>query len=379
MQIVECTGSHYEMGQQQGAARRSDLTASLERGVLEFAGLAGGRRERQILAVASPTLSVIGRAGKRFIGRDVQAHYPDQYERMRGIAAGAEVALHRLFLAPAIEIVLNRTIYAMPPAGACSAVAITGDRSATGEPVIAKNFDYPRAGLETYLARHSRPRGGARSLDVTHSPLAGSHEGINEHGLAVTYNYGSFRGRPAARVSITTLVQELLERCATVDEAVALLRVRPRSGGALLMLADASGELASVELAPDTIAVRRASALIHTNHALTRDMAARDVPPQAVFPRWWRPREIAGTRVRASSERRLERAEKMVEEAGSLGERDLLAMMSDHAGGGGDDFSICRHGPYYATTCSVLLFPARRTMKLVFGAPCAEPYTELSL
>jgi hypothetical protein len=365
------------MGRQQGTARRGDLEA-LVRPLLELAGITD--RSGGLLAIAPPMLSMIGRVGQRLIDRDLEAHYPEQHARMRGIADGGSVPFHRLFLAPAIELVLNRTIYSMPPAGACTAVAITAERSATGEAIIAKNFDYPRAGLETYLARRSRPEGRLRSLDVTHSPVPGCHEGVNDKGLAVAYNYGSFRGRAAARVSITTLLQEILEQCATVEEAIARLRDRPRSGGALLMLADASGAIASAELAPDTLSVRRGDSLVHTNHALTRDMETRDVPKAAMFPRWWRPRAIAGRRVLESSERRHRRAVELIGDTGAATDDDLVRVISDHGGSPtGDDFTICRHGPYYTTTCSVLLYPRQRAMKLRFGAPCEGGYVELTL
>jgi len=180
-------------------------------------------------------------------------------------------------------------------------------------------------------------------------------------------------------VSITTLVQETLERCATVNEAVSHIRERPRTGGALLMLADAGGNLASLELAPDLVAVRRGDCLSHTNHALTREMAPRDVPRNAVFPSWWRPRVSRGVRVHESSERRKERAVELLSR-GAVSEHDLVGLAADHGGTQtGDDNTICRHGPYYETTCSLLMLPRRRVMKLRFGAPCEGEYTELTV
>ena len=109
--------------------------------------------------------------------------------------------------------------------------------------------------------------------------------------LDVGYNvFGADRRLNTWTDRITTLLQEVLEQCATVDEAVAHLSSRPLAGGALIMLADATGAIAAVELAPDEIAVRRGDSLVHTNHALTADIEPRDIPPAAVFPRWWRPR-----------------------------------------------------------------------------------------
>lgn len=363
------------MGQLQGRQRAEELR-SLDKPLMELVGIEAGSRLR---TVAPPLASAVGRVGRVLLGKDLHAHYPRQLERLEGIADGAGIGVHKLFVGPSIEIALNRSVYTMPPAGACTAAAVSGQRSETGAAMIVKNFDYPRAGLETYLVRRSRPRSGFASLDVTNSPLCGSHEGINERGLAIAYNYGHFRGRSTARVSITTLVQETLEVCAGVAEAIEHLRERPRIGGALLMLADAKGHLASVEIAPDLLAVRRGDCLTHANHALTREMESRDVPRNAIYPRWWRPREARGLRVLESSERRHERAAELLGD-GVASEEHMFAVASDHDGRDrGDDYTICRHGPYYATTCSLLMIPERRAMKLRFGAPCEGEYTELTL
>jgi hypothetical protein len=259
---------------------------------------------------------------------------------------------------------------------------VTRERSATGEAVIAKNFDYPPASTELHLTRLSRPRGPGRvaSLEVTKAPLTGSHDGVNEHGLAVAYNYGHFRGRARARVSVSLVVQQLLETCRTVGEALAALRALPRSGGALLMLADAEGDIASVELAPDFFVVRRGDALVHANHALTDEMEPRDVPHDAVLPRWIWPAELRGRRVHESSERRHERAESLLSDLGAARPEELGDILADHGEAGrGDDHTVCRHGPYYSTTSSVLLLPRQRAIRLLVGSPCAGSFADLSL
>jgi hypothetical protein len=380
---IECRGDHREMGLAQGEARRASLE-NLPKALVELAGLSADSVLGGAVGRISPGIgSLIGRVGNRVIGRDLERHYPSQLSRLRGIAEGAGLPIRALYVGPAVELALNRSIYTVPPKGACTAMAVSGDRAANGEPMIAKNFDYPAAGIDTYLARISRPSASnvAASIDITAAPLPGCHEGVNEHGLAVAYNYGSFRGTPKARVSITSLVQELLEQCDSVESAIAHLERRPRAGGALLMLADASGALASVELAPDTLSVRGADrgVLAHANHAVTDKIAERDTPTEAVFPKWWRPVELRGRRLRESSESRHARAEALLACEGTIDEQALVAMVSDHNGGEGDDLSICRHGPYYQTTCSVILYPRRRAIALAFGPPCRTELQTLAL
>jgi len=377
---IECTGSHREMGEAQGRATAETL-ARIDDALLELAGLAGdgliGRAGKLLKPIMNKGLSLVG---TKLLEGALREHYPAQYERLEGIAAGSGVSLRQLFVGPAVELLLNQVV----PARACTAVAITREGSANGEPIIAKNFDYPPAALEMYIARISRPTELAASVDITAAPMAGCHEGVNEYGLAVAYNYGHFSGKATARVSITTLVQELLEQCDSVDGAIEHLRERPRDGGALLMLADGGGNIASVELGPDELGVRRGresgDVLVHANHAVTEIMQERDVPREARFPRWWRPTEMAGTRFHESSEQRHARAQQILDDGSPLAADDLRALLADHGGNeGGSDHTICRHGPYYVTTCSVLLFPRRRQVAVMFGSPCTARFVTLSL
>jgi predicted choloylglycine hydrolase len=379
--VIECRGDHRAMGQMQGAACRGEL-ARIEELLLAIALPQRGRLSAALGRVSPPLTGALGRVGRRLMTRDFTRQYPEHLARMVGIAEGGARPLHLLFVAPLVELTLNRSVYTLPPPGACTAVAVTRGRSATGEAIIAKNFDYPPASNACHLTRLSRPRAGTRvgSLEVTKAPLSGCHDGVNEHGLAITYNYGHFRGPARARISITVLVQELLETCRSVDEALAALRDRPRSGGALLMLADAHGDIASVELAPDFFSVRRGDALVHANHALTDEMAERDVPRDALIPRWvWLP-PLRGQRLHESSERRQDRAESLLAALGSASADDLAAMLSDHGDGArGNDNTLCRHGPYYSTTCSMVIMPRQRAMRVLVGSPCAGGFTDLSL
>lgn len=377
---IECAGSHEDMGRIQGVACRGQLL-HIDRVLFELLGVPQtGYLRAAVGPFTSPTTGAIGRLGRRLVWPALERTHPDQAFRLRGIALGAGLPLHWLLVGPVMELALNRSVYRMPQA--CTAFAVTGQRSSRGEPMIGKNFDYPPASNAMHLTRRSRPSaaGRAASLEVTKAPLAGSHEGINEHGLAVVYNYGSFRGRAAARVSVTFLVQHLLEHCHTVEEAIARMRDLPRAGGALLMLADATGDIAAVELAPDALAVRRGDSLVHANHARTAEIAERDVPEPAVFPRWMRPVSLRGRRVRESSEERQGRAEQLLDQIGSATADDLADILCDHgADSRPSDNTICRHGPYYSTTCSVILFPVQRAMRLLVGAPCQRRYVDLAL
>ena len=85
---------------------------------------------------------------------------PAMLARMQGLSEGAELPLRSLCLMSAMEAFIGsvegRTT--IPPLGACSALAVRGTRSRTGEPIIARNFDYPPLFQPFYTLRESRPR-----------------------------------------------------------------------------------------------------------------------------------------------------------------------------------------------------------------------------
>jgi hypothetical protein len=74
--------------------------------------------------------------------------------------------------------------------------------------------------------------------------------------------------RAPSAMPYTLLYRAILERCRTVDEAIAYLNRTPRQTANNLMLMDASGDRAVAEIQPEGVTVRRAAgqaALISTN------------------------------------------------------------------------------------------------------------------
>ena len=196
---------------------------------------------------------------------------PAMLARMQGIAEGAGLPLRSLCLMNAMEAFIGsvgeRAV--VPPLGACSALAVRGARSRTGEPIIARNFDYPTLFQPFFMLRESRPRDGFRSLDFAVAPQAGTVDGVNEKGLAITINYAFVTDSAPPNPLITMLIADALASCATVTEAVRRIAATPHWGAGMLMLADASGDLASVELSNTRAGVRRPAAgedwLLFTN------------------------------------------------------------------------------------------------------------------
>jgi hypothetical protein len=304
---------------------------------------------------------------------------------MQGIADGAGLPVRSLCLMNSMEAFIasleGRTV--APPAGGCSTLAVRGTRSRTGEPIIARNFDYLALLQPFYTLRESRPRGGFGSLDFAVAPQAGTVDGVNEKGLAITLNYAFVTdpGRPNPLVSM--LIADALASCATVTEAVRRITASPHWGAGILMLADASGDLASVELSNTRAGVRRPAAgadwLAFTNVCSCPETCAVQVPESAAYADK-APLPLRRGSVLEPHTNRARRIEELVRHQSSIGPNELAAIMSDHGPTGAPDgASPCVHTDYFNTTATLQWFPLGRRVRASFSTACKAQYVEIAL
>jgi hypothetical protein len=203
---------------------------------------------------------------------------------------------------------------------------------------------------------------------------------VNERGFAMTLNHAfstDYSGRPG--LLLTTLVQDCLDSCTSVAEAVRLIRETPVTNGAILTLADASGDRAVVERSCGASRVRRAAEgelLVSFNKYKHPEMERFEVPLGAVSTGL-----IAGIPLHESNVERQRRWDVLASaSAGSPDDRQIHALMSDHAGGAGDKNTICRHGDELSETLwGALLDCERRVLKVVFGHTCSGSYREYAI
>lgn len=371
VKAFEFNGDHYEMGYQQGLQLREAISFFSAR----LSGFEVVQASRPpVVPARAYVYYLANRAVKEFLP-DVATHYPEQRKRLEGLVKGSQLGESLFCLMMSVEVLLTQVNYRM---GACTAAGIAAERCAQGEPVVIKNFDYPSEFQPFYITRHSQPLEGHQSMEVSMAAMVGSHDGINERGLAVSYNYGFGTDLPKAMAPVSIVVQEILERCADVEEAVAYATESKRACGALLLLADAGGNMASVELSPNFCGVREPEdgLLINANHYLCSEMTPYGIPSNAYYtPR--SSRSLRGMRVHESSELRYQRLQQLLDVEERLALKDLVAVFSDHGEAGrGDDNSICRHGDYFSTTCSVIMFPVSRRMLVTYGNPCDSIFTD---
>ncbi len=371
VKLFEFEGDHYELGYQQGLQLREAIHHLFHH-----------LRDFDWVWARKPPLIPFGlyvylaaRWAEGQVREDLARLAPDQLLRLEGIAKGAAVSESHLYFALAGEMNINQVSYRL---GACTAIVVSEEKSNRGEPILVKNLDFPLYLRPYYVTRLSRPKEMHTNLVVTLAPWPGCFDGLNSEGLCISYNQAYATDMPKANLPVSVLVQEALERCSTVREAVDYLSGRPRGSGAQLLLVDALGDMAVLELSPNFCGVREAEVgwLIATNHYQSREMTSYDLPHTAYYDaRNVEP--LRGIRVHESSELRLKRAEQLLSEAETVGIRELVNIMSDHGESGrGDDNTICRHGPFYHTTCSLVMLPRSRRLLVAYGHPCESVFTD---
>jgi len=371
--FLSVTGNHLEMGIEQGKNFARDIRRTFRR-LLQFEGM------DLIKPCWLPRL-IFGYLVKREITKkwqqNIRVILPRQYERILGISRGSKTPLAELLAIQALEVLADDV--SLVTSGCFSAAFLAG-RTALNEPVVIKNFDYISDFFADNIVRLSAPGDGFSSIELSHKQLAGSHDGMNEKGLAVIYNYGLTREKTQARLPITLLVQEILENCSSIEEALALIKNFRYPNAAILTLADATNRAVSVEITPEHIAERlpENGCLINTNFFLTAKLQPYDISHSAYYSER-APVGLRGRRIHETNELRYDRAQKLIADKPKLNIDDFKNILSDHNNSFGSENTLCRHGEFFRTQVSAIFFLKRKKVLVGFGPPCQTIYTEFSL
>jgi hypothetical protein len=320
----------------------------------------------------------------RYLRRAFRTASLSAEERLKGIAAGANVAVSKIALCAGLEPVLSdlRRASCVPLAQGCSSIAIAGEAAADGTPLLAHNFDYLPAIQPFYVIRRSSPREGLRSIEFTLMPLPGAISGLNEAGLAVTCNYAyAADSHGVAGPPITMLISEALLRCRTISELSMYLQQTPRSGGGLLLAADESGRIAALEIS-NTL-VRKCDPvrgrLFRSNRYRHPELASHEIAADACYGNR-APVALRGQRIHESADRRDATLEQLLHSRERFAAADLRTVMSDHGPNRQPSaHSICVHSDYWHTTASIQIAPAERVLRAAFSPTCIAEYESFSL
>lgn len=384
--FIKNAGSHREMGIQQGEQLKAKIADALDQ--LLHSELISEVKPK--IVPLSLLKAILGWLGKRSTKKYLEKYVPKQHEKMLGIAEGAGLkkgltyGLHFIEVLNGVPSVTFQNVpqqctmmFALPPA--------TVDNSI----IYARNYDFPNILQPFQMVREETPDEGYKTFSITQYPSAGCHMGLNEKGLAVGLNYGkSWKKEPLdfrlKGVPFMFIAQEVLETCATVEEAVEYVSKFPaRSNGGHYGLVDKSGDACVVETTTTRFAIRRPDEkglLAHTNDYRTEKLADANTPDYCL----WKVKGMTDTPYIESPRRRFAKAMELLNKNhGKLDVATFQKILSDHTGGNTpgepDDFTLCVHGISGSTLASIIMKPETGDIWVTDNRPCQTPYEKFTL
>jgi hypothetical protein len=280
----------------------------------------------------------------------LEAAYPEMAEEMEGIAEGAGLPKDQVF-----RVNLQR-LHAAP---ACS---IAGIRDRAGNPWIAKTDDIGEDELGLNILCRGIPDSGPGTLALRFAGTLWTSAGTNDRGFCLAVTRLEDGAGPVGGLPPMLLLAALVERCATVAEAVDFLERHDLDfGGFSLLLADASKNMVLLEkntqgqcLRP--LAAAEDAVLVHTNHAC--------------LGRLCDPSGFAETALGRNSRTRLARLYTRLAEL-PRDREGLMSLLRDHDPIGG----ICQHGGSgLHTDYGIVFSPCDAGAWVAGGAPCRIPF-----
>lgn len=360
--LVTVRGDAREVGEAQGRSLAGVWSAALD----HLARAVGSTATRHLIRPAfGPVLNLVGAAYFRR-DRDVLARHSGGrfLHSHRGLAHALGISAAPLYGLAAFEIESAVLPYRL----GCTSLAI--DACVDG-PLLAYNHDFPAALAPFVFLRRSHTAHAYASLSITYPVMVGCIAGINERGLAASVNqaFATDVARARPGLLVTMLVQDVLDRCCTVEMAIERMCATRVTNGSMVTLVDARGSRAVVELSATLAEVRRPSGPVLTtfNAYETGRMRGVEVPPGAITTGLG-----AGVDVHAPNVARAKRFAELSSVVPTLlDDEAILGWLSDHEGGPGSMNTICAHGgALNETILCALLDPKARRIRIRYGAAC---------
>ncbi|MBI5536087.1 MAG: hypothetical protein HY898_25425 [Deltaproteobacteria bacterium] len=358
MQPPESASSTYEPVRWSNGIRRAGQSYVKRHGRILQVGLVGSPAEignahasmlhAEMVESEAALWSVFGRIApwwplraalidlSRWRFRQLALHYPQA--RIDELAAAAQAFRpdpfddelptwqRFLYLNALYDIALS---FEHSPLIGCSSVVLSGQRSAQGHTLLARNFDFEThevfdLGKAVLLVREN---GKVPFASVAWPGLIGVVSGMNARGVGIVVHGARALHSSAEGEPVLLTLRDALAESETADQAAALIAARNPMVSHLVLVADASGASLVIERAPGAAAhIRRATETL----ALSNHFEG----PLADDPANIRVRERTST---------IDRRARLEELVGSLQHpatvRDLARILRDRKGAGGRELA----------------------------------------
>ena len=159
----------------------------------------------------------------------------------------------------------------------CTSFAAWGSRSATGELIVARNFDFYLGDdfAKNKMVLFVEPTEGYRFVSLAWPGMMGVVSGMNEHGLTITLNALKGDIPTSSAMPISLLARHIMQHATTIDEAYAIAKEAKCFVSESMLVASAKdGCAAIIEKTPKCTAIYHSeeSQILCTNHAQSEEL-----------------------------------------------------------------------------------------------------------
>jgi len=191
-----------------------------------------------------------------------EEHCPGLLEEIQGLADGLGVEVG--------EIPFCRATYQVPKK--CSQIAVLSSVTKDKRVYVGRSYEWIHTDEDLRLCTTIVKR-KAKHIGFS-TALFGRLDGMNEHGLSVTYTGGGIFGVPLKHKGFFNwlAIRSILDNCKSVDDAMKMIEKIPISGFFSLLIVDENSNAALIEFADGTYDIKRINNdsadnyIISTNH-----------------------------------------------------------------------------------------------------------------
>ncbi|MBI9050670.1 MAG: hypothetical protein JEZ00_14710 [Anaerolineaceae bacterium] len=289
---------------------------------------------------------------------DYQKYFPHVYEEMQGTADTLKIPINHLRYSTASYL----------KSGYCSQFALPAQKTSSNSALIARNYEFADQMDDMNICHHQ----GTNSYAHIGSIMLwfGRYDGLNDQGVAISMSAGGLPvgermlKPPIDGFQFWTTMRVVLDRCASVEEAIDLIREIPHCGNPVYLLADSSGTLARVEVFGKEQSVKKMSPesasdfLIATNHLQDLQNDNFQIP---VFK---------------NSHIRYKLIENFINNNETIGETELQTFL-DQTYPQGLCCNYYQEG--FGTLRSMIFNPVAKTISVRFGSPILNEWKTISI
>lgn len=367
--LINCSGSFIDMGKKQGRTAKP-LIPKIFKTLLESEFTPNFLRRHGSASTLKKIFTLLG--FKRYPGLrfKLKKKLPHQFERLRGIAKSSSISMPCLVSLNSIEVTATQLKYIH----GCTSIGFHPQRlKDIKNPILAYNHDFPNFFKQFVVLRRSKPNKAYHSLQLTYPSLAGAFAGVNEKGMIATLNQALAIDKKRYGIPPTLFVQEILDQCHQVSQAIKLLGSVESACGSTITLVDRKGDMAAVELSKTRMAVRRPQdGIIYSiNQYLTKRMAEVEIPQNTYFdPKKFSP-IFHGIAIHANNQSRKKRLPQLLKQKRRFQISDIKSILKDHnRQKKPSNTTICRHHSIASTIASAMIYSSKGAMEVVTGNPC---------